>query len=67
MSPKNSSITGDMRKVVVTREAARRMMVMVPPVMMALAVLFSLALVESKELVVDLFTGRRVELEVATL
>ena len=56
-----------MRKVVVTREAAKRMMVMVPPVMMALAVLFSLALVESKELVVDLFTGRRVELEVATL
>ena len=65
--PKNSSITGDMRKEVVTREAARRIIVMVPPVMIARAVLFSFTELVSGELVTDLVTGRRAELEVATL
>ena len=35
LQPRNFSMTGDMRKVVVTRLAARRSRVMVPPVMMA--------------------------------
>ena len=60
-------MTGDMRKEVVTREAASRMIVMVPPVMIARAVLFSFTELVSGELVTDLVTGRRAELEVATL